>query len=80
MDTRHGYDHAVTDTPETERRWLSRLTAATYLDCDPTTVDRLANAGQLTRHRVGGLVRYDARQIDDLFARSAIARAGTRVE
>lgn len=72
----------MTDVPEPNRRWLTRLTAAGYLDCDPTTVDRLANSGQLTRHKVGGMVRYDARQIDDLLCNSAITpRAGaTRVE
>lgn len=63
----------MTDVPETARRWLTRLTAAAYLDCDPTTVDKLANNGQLIRHKVGGMVRYDARQIDDLFCASAIA-------
>lgn len=70
----------MTEAPEPERRWLSRATAATYADCDPTTIDRLANAGQLTRHQVGGLLRFDARQIDDLFVRNATSRAGARVD
>lgn len=72
----------MTDVPEATRRWLTRLTAAAYLDCDPTTVDKLANNGQLIRHKVGGMVRYDARQIDNLLCSSAITpRSGaTRVE
>ena len=52
--------------PDLTRRWLSRESAATYLDCVTSTIDRLADGGRLTRYKVGGLSRFDAREIDAL--------------
>lgn len=62
----------MTDAPE-PRRWLSARAAADYLDCDPSTIDRLARGGQLTRYRVGGMTRFDLHQIDAL----VLSGAGT---
>jgi hypothetical protein len=56
----------MTDTDEPLRRWLSREGAATYLDVAPSTIDRFAAAGRLTRRKVGSLARYDIHEIDAL--------------
>jgi hypothetical protein len=68
----------MTDEPELERRWLGRAAAAAYLDCAESTVDRLVLAGHLTRYKVGGMSRYDARQIDTLVLSGAANAGATR--
>lgn len=70
----------MTDAPEPERRWLSAATAAAYLDCSLRTIERLAASGVITRHKVGGLTRFDARQIDSLVLSGASRSGATRVE
>lgn len=70
----------MSDAPEPERRWLSAATAATYLDCSTRTIERLRVAGVITGHKVGGLTRFDARQIDSLVLSGAPRAGATRVE
>lgn len=69
----------MADVPEIEPRWLSAPSAAKYLDCSERTIERLAAGGIITRHKVGGLTRFDARQIDALVL-SGAHRAGARVD
>jgi excisionase family DNA binding protein len=66
------------DTPEPERRWLGRVAAAAYLDCDPTTIDRLVDSGRLTRYKVGGMSRFDMYEMDDMVKSGAQTTGATR--
>lgn len=54
-------------------RWASRKTAAEHLDVHPATIDRMADRGQITKHKVseGGTVRYDLNEIDAFVKASA---------
>jgi excisionase family DNA binding protein len=54
-------------TPES--RWLTRDEAAIYLRCTDRTIDRLAEAGKLTKHLVAGnarMVRFSQTELDAL--------------
>lgn len=64
--------------PEEPKRWASRVTAAGYLDVHPSSVDRLAIAGIITRHKVGYFTRYDLDEIDRVAKAGAVERAGVR--
>lgn len=66
------------DTPEPERRWLGRVAAAAYLDCDPTTIDRLVDGGRLTRYKVGGMSRFDMYEMDAMVKSGAQTTGATR--
>lgn len=70
----------MSDAPEPERRWLSAASAAVYLDCSLRTIERLRAANVITGHKVGGLTRFDAREIDALVLSGAPRTGATRDE
>lgn len=56
-------------------RWLRRQTAADYLDITVSTLDRWADQGKITKHRLelDGIMstRYDKLELDRLVQPSA---------
>jgi excisionase family DNA binding protein len=53
--------------PQSQDRWLTRKEAAKYIPASPSSIDRWAQQGRLTKHRIGGVVRYDRNEIDQRF-------------
>jgi excisionase family DNA binding protein len=51
-------------------RWMTRATAAGYMDVSTTTIDRWARDGKLTRFKVSGLrsIRFKREELDALLA------------
>ena len=52
-------------TPQ-PREWLNRNEAAAHLGVSPSTIDRLVDAGHLTRHKITGgkIARFDRADLD----------------
>lgn len=66
----------MSDTPEPERRWAGRIAAAAYLGVHPSSLDRLADAGRITRYKVGHLARFDLAEIDRMVLAGAQPTSG----
>jgi excisionase family DNA binding protein len=55
---------------ETRDRWLTREEAATYLRLNQATITRYVKRGILTPCQIGGTIRFDREQIDQILTDS----------
>jgi hypothetical protein len=58
----------TTEQPQPRRRWATRAQAAAHISVHPSTIDRLATDGRLTRYKMaeGSVARYDLDELDAL--------------
>lgn len=63
------------------RRWVSRKTAAGYLDCHVTSLWRLVQAGKVSAYEITpGMTRYDLDEIDAMVKAARIQQGRADAE